>query len=242
VEEATGENRIIISPGANGTLTASSLPDSLVHSSKLHHRRQPDLLVAQLEIPLPTVLFLASLRVPLLLNPAPAVPLPTSLYPQIDILVLNESEAGILTGVHFPSSSTPTTTTTTEDDDDVIAASRDAVAWFVRHGSRRVVITLGALGAVFQDCYEDGTVPGGGGGGATARHVSARKVDQVVDTTAAGDTFVGALAVSYVAQLRAGTSFSLEKAVDRAIVASSWTVQRRGTWEAMPSTSDLDSL
>jgi len=59
-------------------------------------------------------------------------------------------------------------------------------------------------------------------------------VDQVVDTTAAGDTFVGALAVSYVTQMHATNTFSLGKAVKQAVVAAAWTVQRRGTWQAMP--------
>lgn len=242
VEKDTGENRIMINAGANGATgtSRSPLPPHLFES-RLTRPSRPDLIVVQLEIPLPSVLSAissaAASNVPVLLNPAPALKLPANVYKDIEILVVNETEAAMLSGVDF--SSTSTSSTNASPTDNVTSAdpsssapflqskAHEAISWFVKQGSRHVVVTLGASGAVFREDSPDATSP--------VRFVPAHKVHRVVDTTAAGDTFVGALAVSYVTQTKAeGIVFSLERAVQEAVVAAAWTVERRGTWEAMP--------
>lgn len=214
VEEDTGENRIMISPGANASVTSDSIPSHALDSSST------DLIVMQLEIPLETVLSIISRpdpRPPILLNPAPAVPLPESAYPRIEILIVNESEACLLTGVQFPDP---------PEVESYKSQASQAIDWFISKGARHIVITLGALGASFYDHTTK-----------TKGHISAVPVEKVVDTTGAGDTFVGALAVVFVGS--SPNKFGLEGAVQTASGAAAWSVAHRGTWAAMPLGSQV---
>src|SRR6478609_5521632 len=92
VDEPTGQNRIILSPGANNSLQPS-------HFSKIPGPT-PSLLIMQLEIPLETVIqaFKAAKTTgtPVLLNPAPAQVLPAEIYQGLAHLILNETEAALL--------------------------------------------------------------------------------------------------------------------------------------------------
>ncbi|KAH7310284.1 ribokinase-like protein [Rhexocercosporidium sp. MPI-PUGE-AT-0058] len=238
VESTTGENRILLNPGANSTLLPTSfLPlPSPSPNSHSHFNPPPSLLILQLEIPLPTLLQIittASLTqppTPILLNPAPAVPLPESIYPSITHLILNESEAALLTN------------RTVEEVEEQDFQWANVAGEFIGRGVRNVVITLGSKGA-FWASSSTGT------GFSTANtpiwksgFVPALKVDKVVDTTAAGDTFVGAYAVAVV---RAGTStgtggggegegLDLESVVRWACKASARTVQKEGAQSSIP--------
>lgn len=159
----SGENSIAVAGGANAALTPA------------HVRKAADLigsaavLVAQLETPLATVQaaarIAASAGVPVILNPAPARPLPNTLLKRISIITPNETEAELLTGIPVS---------------DEAGASRAAAKLRAR-GVRTVIITLGARGAFLADEAGGQVVPG-------------FKV-KAVDTTAAGDVFNGALAV-----------------------------------------------
>ncbi|PQE17922.1 ribokinase protein [Rutstroemia sp. NJR-2017a WRK4] len=214
VESATGENRILFSPGANHTLQ----PSSFSTPSSLGTSPIPSLLVLQLEIPLPTVLEILrtahTAAIPVLLNPAPAVPLPDDVYPCITHLILNESEAAILKGVPIES--------VLADDFDW----RSVTAWFLEKGVRSVIVTLGAKGAIFamRDVYE---------------HVPAEKNVKVVDTTAAGDTFVGAYAVELVRNEREDEK-GLLAAVAKACKAAARTVEKEGAQSAIPWADEVE--
>ena len=151
--EDDGQNRIVLSPGANGLLDPASV-------ARAHTMiDMAGMLILQLEVPLAAVQAAVerahAAHVPVLLNPAPALPLPDDLWPKIDILVLNESEATAYAGI------------------DVVDPNSAAQAGGVlrARGPERVLVTLGAQGVVVVD-----------GGG--ARHSPARKV-KAVDTTAA---------------------------------------------------------
>ena len=216
VEEGSGENRILLSAGANHSLQPAAFvtPASLSLGAPL-----PDLVIMQLEIPLPTVLqVLATAQaagVDVLLNPAPAVPLPDSAYRAITHLIVNESEAAILTGRAVS---------------DVEAEGFDWAAVcseFLARGVRNVVVTLGAKGAFFMTSGEG--KPKGG-------YVKAEKVDKVVDTTAAGDTFVGAYAVNVVRKGRDVT----EEYVKLACRAAGRTVEKEGAQSAIPWEDEVD--
>jgi ribokinase len=95
-------------------------------------------------------------------------------------------------------------------------------------GVKSVVITLGAHGVVYQTFIHQQT-------GLDYCHVPARKV-KVVDTTAAGDTFVGAYAVAWAASASTKQSFNarVDFAVNKANEAASLTVQRNGAQSAIP--------
>lgn len=159
-----GENSIAVASGANGKLSPAAVSPAqaaLAGASSV---------VMQLETPLETVQATAEaaarLGVPVILNPAPARPLPDALLRQVSILTPNETEAELLTGIPVA---------------DEVSAARAADALLER-GVGTVVITLGARGAL---------VAGGG-----LRELVPGFPVQAVDTTAAGDVFNGALAVA----------------------------------------------
>lgn len=194
--EEDGQNRIVLAPGANGLLD----PASVARAHTLID--MAGMLIVQLEVPMAAVQAAidraVAAHVPVLMNPAPAAPLPDSIWAQIDILVLNETEATAYAGI-------PVT-------DPQSAA--EAGAQLRARGPDRVLVTLGAQGVVVVD-------------GAGARHTPARKV-KAVDTTAAGDTFIGAVA----AALCEGQS--LDDAVALGQAASALCVTRRGAQTSIP--------
>ncbi|KAI5868519.1 Ribokinase-like protein [Durotheca rogersii] len=199
VDEPTGQNRIVLSPGANHSLAAARFADPAALGDPL-----PDLLVMQLEIPLATVL--AALRaaraaaVPVLLNPAPAVPLPADAYAGLAHLVVNETEAAILGGLASES--------VLDDEAGLEAVARD----FLSRGVRNVIIAVAAKGLL-----------------------PAEKA-KVVDTTAAGDTFVGRYALDVVAS---GPAFDIVEAVKKANRAAAKTVERLGAQDSIPWRDEL---
>jgi len=194
--EDDGQNRIVIAPGANGLLDPASV-------ARAHTMiDMAGMLIVQLEVPIVAVQAAIdrayAAHVPVLLNPAPAEPLPEAIWPRIDILVLNESEASAYAGVAVVDPNT----------------AAEAGGVLRARGPDRVIVTLGAQGVVVVD-------------GAGARHSAARKV-KAVDTTAAGDTFIGALA----AALCEGQS--LDDAVALGQAAAALCVTRRGAQTSIP--------
>ncbi|KAI2629432.1 Ribokinase-like protein [Xylaria nigripes] len=205
VDEPTGQNRIILSPEANHSLQPAAfatLPAPL-----------PALLIMQLEIPLPTVLAALNAaraaHVPVLLNPAPAQPLPSSAYEDLAHLIVNETEASVLAGV-------------SEADLETEAGLESAARKFTDQGVRNVIITLGGRGVYYMSAApaKKGLVP-------------ALKAN-VVDTTAAGDTFVGQYALDVV-----GGGFEIEEAVRKANRAAAKTVERLGAQDSIPWRDEL---
>ncbi len=158
----SGENRIIISPGANGALTSKDLG----RFSALW--KSIAIFVTQMETPLPTVQFALKTAkrhgALILFNPAPAGPIAPEILSDVDVLVPNETEAQILTGM----------TMRTEADLSKMAQE------LLKRGAKNVVITLGARGLFFQSKTEQSRYP--------AFPIKG------IDSTAAGDAFVGALA------------------------------------------------
>ncbi|KAK3292200.1 Ribokinase-like protein [Chaetomium fimeti] len=245
VDKPTGENRIVLSPGANHALqpadvanldllrttttpTPNPTPNPPTSSDEQH---LPNLLIMQLEIPFATVLAaLTAARtanVPVLLNPAPARPLPAEAYVGLAHLVVNETEAAILADV----------------DERVLDDERGmetVAAGFVESGVRNVIITLGGRGVYFMS--KDGD---GGDGGRRRGLVPAEKA-VVVDTTAAGDTFVGRYALDVVGGggggggAGEGGRFDIEAAVRRANKAAAKTVERAGAQDSIPWRDELE--
>jgi len=141
VDAKTGENSIIVVPGACFTLTAEEVDTmrDLIAGSAIF--------VTQLELALPTVehgLKLArSLGAPTILNPAPGFKLPESIFGFCDYVTPNETETEILTGVAVRS----------------VADAERAADAFLNLGVRNVVITLGAQGAFVKNAAAKGLVP-----------------------------------------------------------------------------------
>ncbi len=135
---AAGENTIVLAPGANGTVT----PEDVQACADIIG--QADALLLQLEVPLPAVQAAAAIAaargVPVILNPAPAQPLPPVLLRHVTYLIPNEHEAALLAG--GPA-----------DDAETLARRVQAL------GPRAVVVTLGAAGALVLDGDTAARVP-----------------------------------------------------------------------------------
>ncbi len=165
--DATGQNAITVVAGANSRLSPGDL------DAHIELIRNAGILLTQLEIPLETVERLVAIaaeaRVPLMLDPAPARPLPQSLLSRIDWLTPNETETCVLTGQPHG-----------ELGDKLVESAANIL---LDSGCRNVILKLGARG-----CYvvlSDGT-----------RHLLPAYTVSAVDTTAAGDAFNGAFAVA----------------------------------------------
>ena len=161
-----GKNYLTVAQGANFDLLPKHLHDSEKALTKVK------MLILQREIPVEThiaaVNWAHDKKIPVLLNCAPAIHSDRALLPGIDLLVVNETEAGELTGI------LPT---------DFKTATEAAKA-LVAIGAKTVIITLGAKGCLLKEGESEIEVPN-------------FKVT-AVDTTAAGDTFCGYLAASLV--------------------------------------------
>ena len=199
----TAQNRIVVAAGANAALTPALLDDAAAMITTA------SLLVLQLEVPLATVMHAADLAHaagrPVLLNPAPApsAPLPEALYARIDYLIPNESEAASLTGIDVRD----------------VASAQQAAQILRGRGVRHVLITLGAQGVLIAD--ETGM-----------RHLPALVV-QAVDTTAAGDTFIG----GFSAGLLEGMSLDAAAALGQR--AAALCVSRPGAQSSIPTRAEL---
>ena len=142
-----------------------------------------------------------------ILNPAPAsAPLPAEWYASIDYLIPNESEAGALSGVTV----------------DSLDSARLAATRLIQAGAGKVIITLGPQGVLFSD-------------GQVFEHLVAPKV-KAVDTTAAGDTFVG----GFAAALANGESEA--EAIRFGQVAAALSVTRAGAQPSIPTLHDVQGF
>lgn len=201
----SGQNQIVIVAGANGTVSPEDVERLLPDLAGAG-----DIVCAQLELPFETVqrsLELAREQgMRTVVNTAPIIDRASELLTLIDVLVVNEIEAGQLLGVGTVS----------------VGDAADAAGNLMDLGPDLVFITLGASGAVIRNERE-----------CTAIH--APSVD-VVDTTGAGDTSVGA----FVAALSEGRSTA--EAAEFAVHAGSFAVQRPGAQPSQPTRRELDEF
>ena len=200
-----GENHIVVAPGANNQLDKTKVKTAL--------DSMPDnaIILLQLEIPLETVAHIiettrgSSRRVILDPAPAPSTALPDNFLNGLYLITPNETEATKLSGIEV------------QDDRSAEAAARKLLAT----GVNNVAITMGAKGVVL--VQQNGV-----------KFIKSPKVT-AIDSTAAGDCFNGALAVSIANDL------SLEQSVERACRAASISVTRKGAQDSMPSKSEVDA-
>jgi ribokinase len=202
--DASGQNSIVLAPGANMRLTKEDInaaQDAIV---------QADVLVLQLESPLEVVAHAIDIahaeEVKVFLNPAPARPLPEETLARLDYLIPNESETALLTGIEATD----------------LDSAKEAAERLREQGVGTVILTLGARGAFLASAEESVHVPG-------------YKVE-VVDTTAAGDAFVGGLAVALAQGQR------LAGAVRYANAAGALAVTRLGAQPSLPTRQEVEEF
>jgi ribokinase len=168
------------------------------------------LLLCQLEAPLETVAAAIerahAVGKPVLLNPAPARALPSELLARTDYLIPNESEATLLTGIAVTDA----------------ASAAEAALKLRGQGAGHVIVTLGAGGILIAD--RDG-----------CRHMPALPA-RVVDTTAAGDSFIGGFAAGLVEGL------SVDDAARLGLAAARVCISRLGAQAALPYRAELSGL
>ena len=151
----------------------------------------------------------------IILNPAPATMLPDFAYQDIDTLVMNETESEMLAG---PSD---------RDRTRGKLPPEELAPLFLKWGVKEaVIITLGEKGLVYATAAGD------------VGRVDAKKVE-VVDTTAAGDTFVGAYAVKRANAARESEKFDYKDALRFATLAAGKAVEKQGAMEAVPYLKDV---
>lgn len=169
-----------------------------------------DAVMLQLEIPMDTVVYAAQAcaarAVLTILDPAPAVPLRPELLRTVDYLTPNESELALLSGM-------PT---------DTLEKATEAAKHLLRQGVRHVVAKLGRSGCLY---VSDESV----------RHVPGYSVD-VVDTTAAGDSFNAGLAYGLCGGM------SIEQALRFANAVGALSTTKAGAQAAMPTLAAVEQL
>jgi len=199
---ADADSTIVVIPGANALVSADDVT--------MPSLARGDVAVSQLEIPLPTVsAFFAragAAGATTMLNSAPALPFDQALLDSVDILILNESELGLLAKTEL------------RDTDD--PARFIEVARSLQAGPDQIIcVTLGKRGAIALINGESLIIPG--------------RTVKALDTTGAGDCFVGAVA----AQLAAGNP--VRDAFNHANIAASICVQRMGAAPSMPTAAEV---
>lgn len=203
-----GENAIVVASGANMHVGR----DQAQMQAILAKLPQVQALVLQLEIPLETVkMLIAAGRqagTMVVLNLAPAQPLPREVLQQVSTLVVNESEATLLSGQRIE----------TQEDATIVAQVLHS------YGIGTVVITLGSRGAVLVTSDKAGK---------TRKIYQEAPGVQVVDTTAAGDCFVGAITVA----LSEGQP--VEQALRFAVYASALKVTKFGAQSGLPTREEV---
>jgi ribokinase len=208
----TGTAVIVLDSHGQNTIVVSPGANGKVNSTDIEPEAFMDspILLAQFEIPLETVIYSANLarekKLRILLNPAPARTLPDELLMTVDYIVPNETELGLLTGKPVNN----------------LGSIEEACRSLISRGAQNTIVTLGANGALIVN--KNG-----------AKHIPAYEV-KVVDTTAAGDAFVGGLAVGLL------NGKSLEDAVQYACACGALAVTKFGAQPSLPTTEDVEKL
>jgi ribokinase len=199
--DEVGENSIVVAPGANAHLNTQNV------IIKLNDYPDAKIILLQLEIPMETVeavlKYAHEKGILVMVNPAPVNKKILNLFPFIDILTPNEKEAEMLSGI-----------TITDIETAILAATE-----IRKKGVKKVIITLGKLGAILVN--EEG-----------ALHIPSPQVT-AIDTTAAGDVFNGAVTVC----LAEGKS--LQEAVSFACKAAAIAVTRFGAQSSIPYRNEV---
>ncbi|MCG2787216.1 MAG: ribokinase [Anaerolineae bacterium] len=201
--DAKGQNSIAVASGANFSLTSGDVEKAMQAIGDF------DVLVMPLETPLETIYTAAQIasqkRIRVLLNPAPAQVLETNLLELVDVLLPNEHEVALMTDIPLQSATD----------------TRRAAEKLLLMGAKNLLVTLGNQGARLFDgkTHQETFIP-------------AYPV-QAVDTTAAGDCFVGALAVG----LSEGKT--LLAAAEFASAAAALSVTRAGAQPSLPDRNQV---
>jgi ribokinase len=202
--DASGNNCIIVVPGANYKLSIGDLEASyeVIQNSEV--------VVAQLEVPIEAVKFAIKTAKQMgkltILNPAPAIELEDEFLSNVDILVPNDTELELLSGIKV----------------NKVGDLESAAQVLINKGVRELIVTLGSKGCIHINKSGSKAYP--------AYKVSA------IDTTAAGDSFIGAVAVAI------SEGKSLEEAIIFATAVGALTVTKEGAQSSLPVREEVEAF
>ncbi len=206
-----GDNAIVVASGANMRVGQDRAQLSAIFEAITQAR----VLLLQLEIPLETVSALIAAGhnagTPVVLNLAPAQALPWETLKQVQVLAVNETEIALLTGRQV----------------NEVEEARAAALALHKQGIASIAVTLGAQGAIL--------VTTGGHGEARFIYQPAPAV-QVVDTTAAGDCFAGALTLALTEGQAPGDALRF------AVYASALKVTKFGAQPGLPTRQEVETF
>ncbi|MDT2612915.1 ribokinase [Enterococcus dongliensis] len=213
-KQATGQAYIIVDDQGENSIMIHSGANNVFTPQQVQEQanmiKASDFIIAQFESTLESTVeafkIARSAGVKTILNPAPALEnVPEELLKVTDMIIPNETETEILTGIEVT-------------DEDSLKAAADHLHQL---GIEAVIITIGSKGAYYDVQGRNGIIP-------------AFKVD-AVDTTAAGDTFIGAMSSVLMKDFS-----NLEQAIKYGNKASSVTVQRFGAQPSIPYKNELN--
>jgi ribokinase len=200
---ANADNTIVVIPGANALVSAADVEAPVLAKG--------DIAVSQFEIPLPAIsAFFKRARAAgttTILNPAPAIEFGRELLDLVDILILNETELGVLTNTEL-------------HDTDDLARFIEMARSLQAGKDKTICVTLGKRGVLALIDGQPLVIDG--------------RAVKAVDTTGAGDCFVGAVA----GQLAGGQP--IHDALHYANIAASICVQRMGAAPSMPTAAEVE--
>jgi len=211
---STGIASIVVDDSAHNSIIVVPGANFEIDEADIdRHRKlyeEADIVVHQLETPLNVVEYSLKLAKSMgkttILNPAPAKELSDEIIASIDYLIPNETELELLSGMEVKTT------------DDVMAAAKV----LMDKGVKKLVVTLGSKGSIYIDENE-------------TKEVNAYKVD-AVDTTAAGDSFIGGLTTA----LAKGATFT--EAMEFATKVGAITVTRRGAQTSLPTLEEIEDF
>lgn len=211
-DSATGTAIIVVDANGQNSIVLSVGANGKVSPADVDNASgfTPGLILLQLEIPILTVLHAARVAhqrgIRVILNPAPAQFLPDELISLVDFIIPNETELSLLTGIEV---------------NDIPSAEQAAQTLLAR-GAKHVIVTLGSKGALV---------------------VSGKQVTQVdtftveaIDTTAAGDAFIGGFASALLGGLE------IEKAVKYANACGALAATKFGAQPSLPTREETEKF
>ncbi len=205
VNHDTGENAIIVYPGAGGAISPTDV------EAAADAIRGAKVFVTQLEQPAASAqrgLEIArAAGVVTVFNPAPAVPVPDSIYPFCDYIVPNETEAATLTGLSVAT----------------LGDAKRVGDALLAKGAKNALITLGERGVLLHNSKSSIEIP-------------AFRAGPVVETTGAGDAFVG----GFAAAIARGSD--PDEAARFGCAVAGISVTRVGTAPSMPRLAEVEAL
>jgi ribokinase len=211
-DASTGTAIILVDANGQNSIVLSAGANGKVSSADVSPASLSwvSLLLLQLEIPIGTVLSAARLakenNVRVILNPAPAQALPDELIAFADFIIPNETELNLLTSQNVEN----------------LSAAETAARMLLKRGAKNVIVTLGANGALLVNQ-------------AMVKHIPAYKINPV-DTTAAGDAFIGGFAVALT------ENKSLEESIRYGCACGALAATKFGAQPSLPARGDVDEF